>query len=374
MNKANTYIIGVLAIVISVLAVASLSFAGGQKVHIPLVTKGIQALLGKDTPQQPDAVRILTADNQTLSELIATSGTTPSLTINRDEKPADQKLPMPLKWKNFEYNGFTLELPADWTAVWPATEEAYATVLLQDNEGSTAATIVSPPPTTGYPGYTITEKERTIKYKELIFVIKYWHGEPEPELNSGNLDMIIVSTVNHENEIVNMFDPRNSMQIFSKSQNDASRLFEKIYDSIEFNDKWEDYSGDVYSFQYPANWTVKEDAGAGHRWVEFFDNSNKLTASMKCPIPKMDKTIDKKSESLRTFELTGIQYAFKHILGFDSGNNPGANTITMEMVNPPEDLLGGISGTACQLNAEQTGLEKVFTRIHQSLTLKELTK
>ncbi len=374
MNKANTYIIGGLAIIISVLAVASLSFAGGQKVQIPLVTKGIQALLGKDTLQQPEVLRVLTADDETLSELTAASGTAPSLTINRDEKPANQTIPMPLKWKNFEYNGFALELPADWTAVWPATEEAYATLLLQDKEGRTVATIVSPPPTTGYPGYKITEKERVIKNKESTFAVKYWHGDPEQEMNNRYLDTIIVSTVNHEDEIVNMFDPRNAMQIFSQYQNDVSEVFDKIYKSIEYKEKWNDYSGDVYSFQYPADWTVKEDAGVGHRWVEFYDENNKLTASMTCPIPKSDNTADEKYKSLRTFELTGIQYAFKHILGFDSGNNPGENTVTMEMVNPPQDLLGGISGTACQLTAGQTGLEKVFTRIHQSLTLKELTK
>lgn len=369
----HLYIFGGLAIAISVLAVATLSYAGGEKVRIPLVTDGIQALMDNLTPPQPNAVVVLPNDIDALTKLVTATATN-SLTNKQSNTQTIETLVMPLEWKKFDYNGFTFDVPATWDPVWPATEEAYTTLLLQDENGTTVATIVSPPPTTGYPGYTITEKERMIKNNDLTFAIKYWHGEPEPEMNNRHLDTIIVSTVDHENEIVNMFDPRNAMQIFSQNPNDVSKVFEKIYNSIKFGDKWNDYSGDIYSFQYPANWTVEEEAGAGHRWIEFFDNDKKITASMKCPIPKSDKTTNQRFEFLRTYELTGVQYAFKHILGFDAANNPEANAITMEIINPPDELAGGISGTACQITAEKTGLEKIFTRIHQSLTLKELTK
>jgi hypothetical protein len=373
MQKIHLYIFGGLAIFISVLAVATLSYAGGEKVRIPIVTDGIQAMMDNIFPPEPSAVAVLPSNNETPTQLITATATN-SLVDDRSDTPINNTLGMPLEWKTFDYNGFSFEIPGNWQAVWPATEEAYTTLLLQDENGSTAALIVSPPPTTGYPGYEITEQEKIITGQGWTHRIQLWHGKPEAEMSYGYLDTIIVSRVGYENESGNMFDPRYGIQIFSQYKEDASEVFEKIYNSIEYNAKWNDYSGDIYSFQYPTDWTVEEEAGVGHRWVEFFDKNNKLTASMTCPIPKSDKTADKQIESLRTFELIGIQYAFKHTVGFGAGNNPGANTITMEMINPPQELAGGISGTACQLTAEKTGLEKIFTRIHQSLTLKSLSQ
>jgi hypothetical protein len=367
MNKPHIYIFGGLAVVICILAVATLSYAGGSKVRIPLVTAGIETLFENFKAPKPENLAV---PSNNLDDLLGQpKGANEDTATSTKEAVAVQ---VPGEWKNFSYNGFTFEIPAEWEAAWPSEEAGYATLLFQNNNNQTVATIVSPPPTTGYPGFIITKEEKLITGKGWTHKAEIWHGDPEPGAGDTYLDTIIVSRMGYESRLKNpYFDQGYGIQFFSQYDGDASEIFKLIYSSIATQDKWQIYESDVFSFDYPNNWIVVSDAGAGHRNVEFFDQNNKLAASFECPIPETGYEGFDMTEIHRTLKIGEMQYALDYWHGdeMDYGRDD-LELILMETMTPKEGMEGGIFGTACQLISEQPDMQETFERIHQSVNVR----
>ncbi len=367
MNKLHTYIFGSLAIVICILAVATLSYAGGSSFRIPIVTSGIERLVENLKAPEPENLPVPSSDlNVLLNEVegvnVNANTSTESLT----------KIEVPTEWKNYSFNGLSFEIPSDWEVAWPSIENGHATMLFQDHDSKTVASIVSPPPTTGYEGYVITKEERLISGKGWTHSAKFWHGDTEPEVGGNYLDTIIVSRMGYESEMENPYiDQGYGIQFFSHYDGDASDIFKHIYESINSLDKWQTYTSDVFSFQYPNNWRVVSDAGAGHRNAEFFDQNNKLLASYVCPIPETGYEGFDMTEIHRTLLRGDMRYAIDYWHGDEiEYSRNDLEIIFMETMTPKEGMEGGIFGTACQIMANQPNLTEEFERIHQSVNVK----
>jgi len=367
MKKPHLYIFGGLAIVICILAVATLSYAGGSGVRIPFITSGIEKLVLNLKSPGPDDLAV---PSENLDELLGGVSE-----VSSDANTTTQtlaKVEVPTEWKNFNFNGFTFEIPADWESAWPSIETGNATMLFQNHAGQKVATIVNPPPTTGYPGYVITRQQRLITGKGWAHKAELWHGDPEPELGDAYLDTILVTRMGYESTQSNPYmDQGYGIQLFSEYDGDASEIFQRIYESIKTGERWQIYESDVFSFHYPNNWSVVSDAGAGHRNAEFFDQNNKLAASYECPIPETGYEGFDMTEKHRTLQINNMRYALDYWHGdeIDYGRDD-LELILMETMTPKEGMEGGIFGTACQLISEQPDMQETFERIHQSVSVK----
>ncbi|MDF1497600.1 MAG: hypothetical protein P1P90_06150 [Patescibacteria group bacterium] len=369
MKKLTLYIFGVLAIIISVLAVATLSYANGSKFRVPLVTTGIERIVEALKSPELENADMPTSD---FSDLIGTGTSTNADNEDLGNEATSTIIEMPSEWKEFSYNGFLLPIPSNWDAVWPSIENGNATLLFQDEDGNTVASIVSPPPTTGYEGYVITKQERSISGKGWSHIAKFWHGDPEPGLGGNYLDTIFVNRLGYESDLENPYrDQGFGFQIFSQYNGDASKIFERIYQSIQASNKWQTYKSDVFMFDYPADWTVVSDAGAGHRNASFYDEFNKLSASFWCPIPTTGYEGYDMTETHRTIQIGNMQYAMDYWHGDDVDESRiDTEIIFMETMTPKEGMEGGIFGTACQLTSEKGDVTEIFERIYQSVNVK----
>lgn len=366
MKKIHFYIFGGLAVLISVLAVATLSYAGGSKVRIPLVTSGIEAIFENLTPPGPENVSAPSDD----MELLVGEYNPEDFKKEAITTQPTKSLEVPDEWRRFNFREYSFMIPADWEATWPSQEDAYTTLVFQDAEGNIAATLLSPAPTTGYPGHIITETKKTVpgehhKYKALLV-----HGDPDSV--KSHLDMLIISKIGYESDLeVPAFDPGYGIQIISRYSEDASEIYKEMYDSVKITDEWQTFTGDHFRLEYPEEWTVTADAGAGNRWIEFFDEKNKRIAFMQCPIPVTGyEGYGELTETHRTLKRAQMKYAldYWHGEGLEGGDD--LELIMMEMMTPPEGLEGGFGGSTCQLTAEQPNMTETFQRIHQSLTVR----
>jgi hypothetical protein len=362
MNKPYLYILGGLAIVISVLAVATLSYAGGSSIRVPLVSSGLEKLMANLVAPGPQNVALPSND---IDFLVNYPGED-----TLEETPTTTSIVMPTEWKSFNFNGYEFMIPSDWEAVWPSVETFYTTMLFQDITGTTVATLQSPAPTTGYPGRIISEQEKIINGNDYNFRILKVHGDPDTV--ESNLDFIVIGKLGYESEFDSpVFDPGYGIQVTSRYTEDASEIFDEIYKSIKIGDEWLTYTSDVFTFAYPKDWRVVSDAGAGHRNAKFFDESNKLVASFVCPIPETGYEGFDMTESHRTLQRSNMRYALDYWHGddIDYGRND-LELILMETMTPKKGLEGGIFGTACQLISDQPNLTTEFERIHQSVTVR----
>jgi hypothetical protein len=360
MKKPYLYIFGALAIVICVLAVATLSYAGGSKVRVPLVTSGLEAIMANLVAPGPQDLSVPSTDYKMLIEHPAD---------NKLEEDIPAVLKTPESWKRFSFKNYSFKIPSDWEPVWPSVEQGYATLLFQDAGGATVANLWSPTPTTGYPGHIITETKKTIKADDHNYKVLLVHGDPDSV--ESNLDMIVISKLGYESDMeYEVFDPGYGMQIFSRYDEDASEIFQEIYDSLEIVDAWQTFTGDHFRFEYPDEWIVTTDAGVGHRWIEFFGTDNKKIASMRCPIPETGYIGYEMTETNRTLTRGDMKYALDYWHGDDLDGDSDLELILMETMTPREGEEGGFGGNTCQLTAEKENLTEVFERIYQSVTVR----
>ncbi len=366
MQKPYLYIFGGLAIIISVLTVATLSYAGGSKVRIPLVTSGIEAIFENLTPPGSEH---LSAPSDDL-ELLVGEYNPDDFKKEATTTQVIAVLDTPDKWKRFNFREYSFKIPADWEPTWPSVEDAYTTLVFQDANGDIAATLLSPAPTTGYPGHIITETKKTVSGEHHEYKAYLVHGDPDSVKTS--LDMLLISKIGYESDLeVPVFDPGYGIQIISRYRDDASAIYKEMYNSVEITDEWQTFTGDHFRLEYPEEWTVTTDAGTGNRWIEFFDENNKRVAFMECPIPVTGyEGYGELTETHRTLKRADMKYAldYWHGEGLDGGKD--LELIMMEMMTPPQGMEGGFGGTTCQLTAEQPNLTETFQRIHQSLTVR----
>ncbi len=367
MQKSYIYLLGGSAILISVLAVATLSYAGGSKIRVPLVTSGIETLMENLNQPGPEHMSAPTDDLE-----ILVGDTYAPKTDEENEEKAD-KADVPTEWKSFSFNGYSFEIPADWESAWPSVEQGYTTILFKDAGDKVVAEIVSPPPITGYEIWRFETKERTASKDGERYKISLMLGTVAEEYADNSekrsLNMIFAQIADTETIDDALFNPARGIQIMSDTQG-TNKIFERIYSSLEPQKSWYTFTGDHFRFQYPNEWTATSEAGAGHRWGEFFDENNKRVAFLECPIPQTGYEGYNMTESHRTLSKAGIKYALDYWHGEAIDERGDLELIMMEMMTPPKGKEGGFGGTTCALTAEQADMTEIFERIHQSLTVR----
>jgi len=360
MKNIYLLIVGILILGVGLLIAAVGFYANGSKTRVPLLSYGIESLFKNITTEpQRDAGGLMPHTRD------AVKGAD-----SKEEVAA--KISVPKNWKKESYGDFVFDVPEDWQGFYPAIEDGYASMIYENADGETTAYLTSPPPVTGYPGYKIEKAERLVTNQAGTYKIVFWHGVPEAEGDDSYLDIIFAEQNNFTGQD-RLFDPKRGIQIMSHYSGDAKDIFQKIFESVALREKWQDYSGDIFSFQYPNGWSQVSDAGLGNRHAQFFDEKNQLAAEMTCPIQETGYEGYEMTEYTRTSLQRGtMQYALDYWHG-KSVDQDGAdlNLILMETLTPEEGMEGGIFGTACQLIAEKPGLEEIFKRIHQSLSVHE---
>nr|MBD3281845.1 hypothetical protein [Candidatus Uhrbacteria bacterium] len=368
MQKSYLYLLGGLAIIISVLAVATLSYAGGSKIRIPLVTSGLETIMENLNPPGPEN---LTAPTDDLEVLVGDA-----FEPQAEEEKAE-KATTPTAWKNFSFNGYSFEIPTDWETAWPSVEQGYTTILFKDADDKVVGEIVSPPPVTGYETWQFETKERVVTKDGERFKLSLMLGSVVEDYadgsNGGSLNMVFAQKADTENMDDSLFNPARGIQFLSNAEG-TDKIFERIYKSLAPETPWQTFSGDHFRFQYPENWTVVSEGGAGSRWVEFYDETNQLAAFMKCPIPETGYEGYEMSEAHRTLSRAGMKYALDYWHGEAVDDRGDLELIMMEMMTPPEGMEGGFGGSTCALTAEQADMTEIFERIHQSVTVRNASR
>ncbi|MFZ6015604.1 MAG: hypothetical protein ACOYUZ_04605 [Patescibacteria group bacterium] len=356
MRRIHIFIIGGLAILTSVFAVAMLSYAGGSGVRIPAVSQSLEKIFPSLTP--PSEVKLPEPTDEIVKLL-------------QDREPEVPVITQDQKWKKFTFTDYQLEIPADWQAEWPETENGYVTLLFKDGNGEVVAVLQSPPPVTGYEVWRFENQDRSETKDGVTYNYHLAHGTVGEEYAKNfklkDLHILFAQIDGFKAKGDALFDPARGIQI-SSNKDGMREIFDHIYETIQARDKWKLFKGDVFSFQYPSNWTVKEDAGMGHRWAEFMDNNNQRIAMLECPIVETGYEGFDLQTKERTLQRADGTFDFKYWHGDDvEFGRPDMEIIFMENLSPDEGNEGGFGGNSCQLFTLDNDSQADYQRIFQTL-------
>jgi len=271
-------------------------------------------------------------------------------------------------WKSFSFNGYSFDIPNNWQAMEPAEESAYHRLEFKKSDGKYAATLISPPPVTGYEGWKFTTTSHRIQKNGNTFDISMWLGESDGTNNQEMTPPAIIFVQREDYQNVadtKYFDPGRGIQLMTDATPEMDKIMEHIYESITPQDIWKTFTSDIFYFQYPTAWTAEVDAGAGHRDGIFTDSQDETIASFHCPIPGDKKISDYQITEKRLLKLG--DKAFSIVLATDPKND-SADKAALFFTNltPQQDEQGGIFGNECSLTTTKDDLSDVFQRIYQS--------
>lgn len=135
------------------------------------------------------------------------------------------------------------------------------------------------------------------------------------------------------------------------------------------------YTGDVFSFQYPSNWTIEQDNAMGERHAIFKKNGIQV-AKLDCPIPAIGfeniKTAEDTSKTItKGTGATALTATLNLIYGsaWDPAEKDELIIIRMTKNNNKPDEQQGQYGTSCMLSAQKLALLDIFKDIYKSIAL-----